>query len=234
MSLTYPSVLGAVIYSFLDASIQVSIFPFFRTMATLSDPSLVPTEAPKFHFFEAFGLTDTIGLFVYLTITLFVIVHYSVDYLYSKYSEANYGLRNFLWDTAISLLLAAAYIILSNNVSKGIQQTRLALAIFWFALACTYLVFLWWDFRAYLQSRDADKTYARFYLGMVRWFEVSAIISFTALAVLPFFIREVNWFSYAYTFLAIAVLGTFSVWFCSKVRVLETLSREKEQALELG
>ena len=155
MALIYPSVLGAVIYAFLDASIQVSASRILDTIARAPDSSLQPVQPQGIHFFEALGLPPVVGFVAYMLITLFVIVHYSVDYLYSKYSESDYCLRNFLWDTGIALLLAAAYIVMSNSATKDLIRLRIAFVVFWAAQATIYLVFLWWDSQAYMTLRRA-------------------------------------------------------------------------------
>ena len=91
ISLTYPSILGAIIYFFFNATIQMSIMPVINRIANRLDPN-IPTETlSASHFFVSFGLSDIFGFIAFLVITLLIIIHHSIDYLYSKYTEANYG-----------------------------------------------------------------------------------------------------------------------------------------------
>ena len=224
VALIYPSILGAIIYAFLDASIQLSALSFIERMTTLLDPDFIPPTGEGKHFFAAFGITESIGFLVFLVITLLIIVHHSADYLYSKYSEAHYGLLNFVWDTIISFLLAIAYIVLLNGAPKDIHHVKAAFFTFWISMVLTYLIFLWWDFRAYLEFRGSDKRLAQFYLNMVKRFELGGIIIFMILATLSLFITKMDQFSVAYVITCVFVLGVFSVWFCLNVLALENLS----------
>ena len=229
MALVYPSVLGAVIYAFIDASVQVSASRILDMLTRAPELNLQPAQSQGIYFFAALGLPPVIGFVAYMLITLFVIVHYSVDYLYSKYSESNYCLRNFLWDTGIALLLAVAFVVMSKNATKDLDRLRIAFVVFWAVQAAIYLVFLWWDLQAYMASRGRDPCSAQFYRSMVWPFEISAIAVFAFLAVLALQLQGVGLDGYAYLSASIVALGLFSIWFAAKVRDLEALSCAREK-----
>ena len=231
MSLTYPSILGAVIYFFFDASIQVFGLPLLYRISALLGPGQSLTGEPPFHFFESLGFSTGGGFLIFLAITLLIVIHHSMDFLYSKYAEGYYDFKHFVGDTIISTLLAVAYIILSNGTSSDIQHVKIAFVIFWLAFVCTYLVFIWWDIKAYIDLRNVDQHQAKFYLGMVRWFEISGVVIFLVLAIAPLFITRVNWFSYAYVVTSIVVLTIFSIWFCVKTYELEVITQENDTDL---
>ena len=132
---------------------------------------------------------------------------------------------NFLLDTAISLFLAIAYIILSSEASKDIQHTKVAFSFLWLCLALTYLVFIWWDINDYYNLRKIQIEEARFYLGMVRWFEISGVIAFTIMGLIPFAIHQANWFSQVYVVISLSVLAAYSFWFYYKLGELEKNTR---------
>lgn len=167
MALTYPAVLGAVVFFFLDSTIRAYIVSVVRENATLFDFNSVLKAIPQLRFFDAFGVTGPMGFVGLLAITLMIGIHHSADYLYSKYSESNYEFRNFFWDTIISLLLAIAYITLTSSANGGIEQINAMFTIFWTALALTYSIFLWWDTRTYQEFLPIDRGYAQFYRRMV-------------------------------------------------------------------
>lgn len=230
MSLSYPSILGAIIYFFFDATIQVTLIPFLDRMSAMPNVELA-SSITQFYFFENFGLSTGFGFVVFIIVTLLVSIHHSVDYLYSKYSEFQYNLTNFVWDTIISLFLAIAYIVISRGATKNFYYIKISFVIFWLSLACTYIVFLWWDIKAYFELRNSDEIYAKFYREMVWWFEVSGIISFLLLAIAPIFIKKVGWFSFTYVIVSITALAIFTFWFCGKVKKLENISRELDSNL---
>lgn len=233
MSLTYPSILGAVIYFFFDASIQVFGLPLLDRLSTLPSPGRPYTTDSPFHFFESLGFSTGGGFLIFLAITLLIVIHHSMDFLYSKYTEGHYDFKYFVGDTVISTLLAVAYITLSDSASSDIQHVKVGFVIFWLAFVGTYLIFIWWDTKAYIGLRNVDQRQAKFYLGMVRWFEVSAVVIFLALAMAPILITRVSWFSYAYVVTSIVVLATVSIWFCLKTYQLEVITRESNTGTDL-
>jgi ribosomal protein S18 acetylase RimI-like enzyme len=79
-----------------------------------------------------------------------------------------------------------------------------------------------------MDLRNVDQQQAKFYLGMVRWFEISGIVIFLALAIAPLLITRVSWFSYAYVITSIVALAVFSIWFCIKTHELELITREND------
>jgi GNAT superfamily N-acetyltransferase len=231
IALIYPSVLGAIVFFFLDATVRVYLLSLLEQGVSFFDFESVFKILPQFNFFHALGVSGTVGFIGFSLITIMVIVHHSTDYLYSKYSENEYTFKNFFWDSIISLLLAIAYIALSVEARGSIQQVKSAFFIFWAALAITYGIFFWWDARAYWELRDVDQARAKFYWGMVFWFEILAIPVFITLALLSFFITEPNWFSNAYAIASIVIFAIFTMWFCQKTYKLELLTRELSIAM---
>lgn len=224
MSLTYPSVLGAIIYFFFDTVVQVTLVPLLERIALSTNATPVDTTV-EYHLFEAFGLGPSLGLLAFVLITVLVAVHFSLDYLYSKYSKADYGVANFIWDTMISLLLASAYIVLSHGAARDFRHVRSAFSMFWFSLLGVYVIFLWWDLTAYFQLRHSKGQFTKFYLGMVRWYEITGIVCFIVLAYLPYQLDQIGFLSHIYVVASVSILGVFTLWFGAKVHTLETLSR---------
>lgn len=227
MALTYPSVLGSIIYFFFDALVQTSLIPFLDKVTVSADTNITT----QYHFFKAFGMNKEWGLITFIIITLTISIHHSIDYLYSKYSESGYGFKNFLWDITIAFLLAIAYITISRGaIYDDFNYIKYAFSIFWGALSITYWIFICWDKNAYFQAKQTNKELAIFYKKMILWHEISALALFITFAIIPFFLsaNQSSTITAAYVIISTLTLGGYSVWFCYKVYKLEVLTRSKK------
>jgi len=76
MALTFPSVLGAVIYSMLDTGMRESFSNALVAVNLLSPEDIITPGGPQPSLLNALGLSPKICLTVYLLITFFVAVQY--------------------------------------------------------------------------------------------------------------------------------------------------------------
>jgi len=200
-NLIYPAILGSIIYSFVT-----SIFKFFAS----SKPSISTTLG-----------VNTNAVFICLSIYSFLVIcHYCTDYLYTLHSPRKlYGKFNFLCDIIISGFLAASYTYLIDSLSPdqyNLKQLQNAMTFSWLSMTFIYLIFLAWDIVGY-RSPKSSHEYSKFYLSMIRPFEISGILIFAAMALLC---RTLNFPGFSMTVFAIssiAIYFFYTSWFWRKL-----------------
>ena len=227
MALTFPSVLGTVIYSMLDTGIRES---FYKIPVALGLIDIVPVQPSQAPFLSALRLSEGWGLLLYLLITLFVAAQYSCDYLYSKYFEKYYMWKHFVYDLLISMSLGVSFVAFSAGVrGSTIELLRVSFYALWVGFVVTYLVYWWWDCWAWRSAKArGDDWETGFFARMVR-FEKVCLLAFGGLLGLTRMLgRSSSHFDFYYAPLCFVVIALLSFWFFHKVRVLERHTRPSE------
>lgn len=212
--LIYPAVLGAVIFAFLDAVAHHIVDPFW-IMLRGGDRS---TEEGS--LFASLGLSPAAGAVSLLLLTLMLAVVFSVDFLYSKYSGADYGLMNLCLDSLISVLLATAYVTMTKSATADLATARAGLGFFWGALLLEYLIFTVWDLSAY-RSASPGSQKREFYREMLIQINVVGILLAGSLSVWAFVALRPGIASVGFLTISIVVMAGMCVNFFRFVRRME-------------
>lgn len=112
VALTYPSVLGAIFYYFLDTTAQLGAIPLMNSLFKI-EPGAQAQPLSQAPFLAALDLHRVFTVLAFGLLTAFTIVHFFADFLYSKYSQTTYSRAYFLFDLLITITLALAYISMS-------------------------------------------------------------------------------------------------------------------------
>lgn len=220
IALTYPAVLGAIIYSFLNSVVQVGVVA--DLMPLLGGGHLSPAYDSQTPFLAAFHLRRAFTISAFTLLTFAVISHFSADFLYSKYSQGSYSRVNFAFDTLIAILIALSYITVSTLARLTVRQAQMAFFIFWAALFVIYAIFFFWDLLDYRCYRSSDAARKSFYAGMMWPFEASALAAWVLLAIGAFYMSTRTWYDYAYVSAGALTLSLYSVWLWRKMLILES------------
>lgn len=228
MALTFPSVLGTVIYSLLDTGMHESFIKGLVALGILNPQDIVSSVSEQPSLLIALGLTPNMGLIVYLLITLFVAVQYSCDYLYSKYFEPDYTFEHFLYDLVISAALGVSFVGFSAGVRGNLALLHTSFEVLWIGFIVSYLTYLLWDYRAWKakaqnKAKAQDKK-AAFFRGMVA-FEIVCLVCNTGLFALTKRLPGSPMIASLYIPVCLTVMAILSFWFFRKVWRLEALSR---------
>lgn len=208
IALIYPSVLGAVIFSFVDVLVRYGLLPFLNVR-----------DDDGARFLSSLRLGDQFEAVAFIALTAAVVIHFSADFLYSLYSKASYTWHNFAFDTCISILLAVSYVTLTALSRQDEGDVRVGFAIFWLSFAGVYVAFLAWDALAQTLSRTSGER--RFYLQMIFPFEVMALATWLALAGGALFLGRLSeTYDRVYVTLGIVALTGFGIWLALKTRAL--------------
>jgi hypothetical protein len=227
MALTFPAVLGAVIYSLLDTGMREGFANLLVFLNIVGDRDIV-SSAPQPTLLSALQLSPKAGSIAYLLITLFVAVQYSCDYLYSKYFETNYRFEHFLYDLIISSALGISFVGFSAGVRGNFILLRASFMVLWLGFILSYLTYLVWDYRAFLQTKKLNNYMASFFHGMVV-FEIFCVAANTILLIFTFLLGGSIKVGLWYIMACLVVMAALSLWFSLKVWRLETLTRTTEQ-----
>lgn len=225
MALTFPSVLGTVIYSLLDTGMRESFNNALVALHILNPQDIVTSAGQQPALLTALGLSPKVGLAVYLLITFFVAVQYSCDYLYSKYFEADYSFEHFVYDLVISAALGVSFVGFSAGVRGNIALLRASFAVLWLGFVVSYLTYLVWDLRAWW-AETQDKARGQFFRGMVV-FEIVCLVGNTGLLVLTMSLGNSPMRAFLYAPGCLMVMASLSFWFFRKVWRLEVLTRQR-------
>lgn len=228
MALTFPSVIGTVIYSILDTGVKQSLFKLFsfNNMIDLTKLDLLNTN--NFYAMQSLGFSKSIGILIYLLLSLLIIIQYSCDYLYSKYFEEHYTFEHFSYDLLISLFLAISFISISIGVTGNLYLLRISFIILWFGLFLTYFVYCIWDFIAYRRALKSNHKNKKFYKSMVFWFEIVSGICFAFLAFITYKTKDLLSHNIEYVLICLIVVSLLSIWFFIKILQLEKLTRNNQ------
>jgi hypothetical protein len=227
MALTFPSVLGAVIYSLLDTGMREGFNKVLLFLNLLNPQDVViPTDHES--LLNALGLSPKLGLAVYLLITLCVAVQYSCDYLYSKYFEAYYSIEHFLYDLVISAALGISFVGFSGGVRGNIGPARVSFGLLWVGFVISYMTYLLWDYRMLRRARAKanDEDEKAFFRGMV-FFEFVCLGGNIGLLLMTVFLRNSSIIAAYYVPICLIVMAGLSGWFFRKVWLLEAMTRRR-------
>jgi len=222
MALTFPSVLGTVIYSLLDTGMRESFHKVLVVLRLLNSQDVVARES-QLPLLSALGLRPKWGLTVYLLITLLVAVQYSCDYLYSKYFEKQYLFQHFVYDIIISTALGVSFLGFSAGVRGGIGLLQISFGVLWAGFIVSYLTYLVWDLRAWC-AQGKDQHWGPFFQGMVV-FEIICLVANIGLLALTKRIDDSFTIACVYIPICLVVMTCLSIWFVRKIWVLEILTR---------
>ena len=220
IALTYPAVLGAIIYSFLNSVVQVGVVS--DLIPLLGGGHLSSASDSQTPFLAAFHLRRAFTISAFTLLTFAVISHFSADFLYSKYSQGSYSRVNFAFDTLIATLIALSYITVSTLARLSVRQAQMAFFTFWAALFVIYAIFFFWDMLDYRSYRSSDAARRSFYAGMMWPFEASALVAWALLAIGAFYMSTRTWYDYAYVSAGVLTLSLYSVWLWRKMLILES------------
>jgi hypothetical protein len=210
MALTFPSVLGTVIYSLLDTGMRESFHKVLVDLRLLNPQDVVAPQS-QIPSLSALGLAPKWGLTVYLLITLLVAVQYSCDYLY------------FVYDIIISTALGVSFLGFSAGVRGGIGLVQISFGVLWAGFILSYLTYLVWDFIAW-RGQGQDPHWKPFFRGMVH-FELVCLIANIGLLALTKRVDDSLAIARLYIPICLAVMTFLSIWFVRKVWILEILTR---------
>jgi len=214
-SLIYGSILGTIIYSFID---NIVGFILHRNSAL---------------FLRDIGVNRNIGFTYFLFFSFSVIWHYCTDFLYTMYSKGLYSKFNFICDLIINFFLALSFILITDsftNFTHSTEYIKISIFVFWGSLIIIYFIFFLWDYSAYryYKKQAPNNEKAAFYKSMIFPFETSAISVYSILLLGSFiFIDKKNWLSFAYLTISLLIFFLFSLWFWTKLKQLEQLSNNE-------
>jgi hypothetical protein len=175
-SLIYPAILGSIVYSFLD---NIAHFVL---------------ENDKTEYLTCLKINNFLGFLIFSALSLILIWHFCIDFLYSMYSEKHYRRLHFTCDIVIVAFLGFFYINMSNSVLKNdLGYFRVALFLFWISMIVVYLIFLAWDYSN--ERKSENKNHKSFYRSMYRQFEPIAMIVYCILAILTILMINEGFFS---------------------------------------
>jgi N-acetylglutamate synthase-like GNAT family acetyltransferase len=187
-SLIYPAVLGTIMYSLLILATQWTADGNSSSWA-----------------FQSLGLPRYLSIGLTVLFTGAICWHFSADYMYTKYSEATYGLLHFLSDLATCVSLAGGYNIFTRLIVGTADEALLGLVWLWAAMAAIYIAFIVWDATDYVHSERAGAAH-QFFWEMIR-FEVGALVVMVILAGIGVQSRTLEWLRWP--FIAASLVGLF-------------------------